>query len=106
MFSVADVLDQAVASLDRVIKKLKRGTTKQVSASEDRTSLKSTALTWFKSYRSALQVLDSNSVLKVMMGGQADLFDLLGRRSSLGNLKRSFFTYHFGKGSRERVRLL
>ena len=86
MFSVSDVIDQAVASLDRVIKKLKRGTTKQVSASEDRTSLKSTALTWFKSYRPALQVLDGNTVLKVIEEQFRNLLEGAERSSSRSKL--------------------
>ena len=64
MSSASDVLDQAIVSIGRVIKNLKHGTTKQVSASEERTSLRSTSLAWFKSHRPLLQAVEGNSVLK------------------------------------------
>jgi len=64
MPAIGDALDQSLSSVDRLRRSLSRSKTKQVSANEDRSVIKATALAWFKSCRPLMTQFSGDNLLQ------------------------------------------
>jgi hypothetical protein len=63
MATIAEALDQAISSVDRLRKALSKSKTKQVVAHEERSVIKATVLAWFNGCRPLLAQLSGDGLL-------------------------------------------
>jgi len=54
-----EILQEATDSVDRLLKRLKKGRNAQVRSREELQIIKATALAWFNNYRANLDTADS-----------------------------------------------
>jgi hypothetical protein len=64
--NISEALEESISSVDRQRRAVTKRESRQVTASDERTVLKATALSWFNNHRPVLAPLEEDSLLKAI----------------------------------------